>query len=167
MLMKPIKFYWEDFIPGWQHESNSKMLTSREIIAFAREYDPQSYHTDEEAAKSSFFGGLIASGWHTCCIAMRLMCDDYLLETSCIGSPGLDELRWFIPVRPGDILRLRSTVLDQTPSQKDPTRGTVKFRWEVLNQKDEVACAMTGRQLYRRRAQAIDSEQGINMNFHQ
>ena len=154
MLMKPIKYYWEDFTAGWKHESHSKMITSREIIAFAREYDPQSFHTDEEAAKSSPFGGLIASGWHTCSIAMRLMCDGYLLQTSCIGSPGLDELRWFKPVRPGDALRLRSTVLDQTPSQKDPTRGTVKFRWDVLNQKDEVVCVMTGRQLYRRRVQA-------------
>jgi len=87
-------------------------------------------------------------------VAMRLMCDGYLLQTSCIGSPGLDELRWFKPVRPGDALRLHSTALDQTPSQKDPTRGTVKFRWDVLNQKDEVVCSFTGRQHYRRRTPA-------------
>ena len=119
--MTPIKYYWEDFTPGWQHESQPRMLTLREIVTFAREYDPQPYHTDEDAAKSSPFGGLIASGWQTCSVAMRLMCDGYLLLTSCIGSPGLDELRWFKPVRPGDTLRLHSTVLDQTPSQKDPT----------------------------------------------
>lgn len=85
---------------------------------------------------------------------MRLMCDGYLLEASCIGSPGLDELRWFKPVRPGDALRLHSTVLEQTPSQKDPTRGAVKFRWDVVNQKNEVVCSMTGRQHYRRRTRA-------------
>ena len=80
MTMKPIKYYWEDFTPGWQYESPPRTLTSREILTFAREYDPQSYHTDEAAAKSSPFGGLIASGWHTCSIAMRLMCDGYLLH---------------------------------------------------------------------------------------
>jgi len=153
--MTPLKYYWEDFTPGWQYESpQPRTLTSHEITAFAREYDPQSYHTDEEAAKSSPFGGLIASGWQTCSVAMRLMCDGYLLQTSCIGSPGLDELRWLKPVRPGDALRLHSTVLEQAPSQKDPTRGTVKFRWDVLNQKNEVVCSMTGRQHYRRRTPA-------------
>jgi len=152
--MTTIKYYWEDFIPGWEYESPPRTLSAQQITAFAREYDPQSYHTDEEAAKSSPFGGLIASGWHTCSVAMRLMCDGYLLQTSCIGSPGLDELRWLKPVRPGDALRLRTTVLDQIPSQKDPARGTVKFRWDVLNQKDEVVCSMTGRQHFRRRMPA-------------
>ena len=152
--MTTIKYYWEDFVPGWEYESLPNTLSAQQIKTFAREYDPQSYHTDEEAAKSSPFGGLIASGWHTCSVAMRLMCDGYLLQTSCIGSPGLDELRWLKPVRPGDTLRLRTTVLDQTPSRKDPARGTVKFRWDVLNQKDEVACSMTGRQHFRRRMPA-------------
>ena len=82
---------------------------------------------------------------------MRLMCDGYLVESACLGSPGLEELRWLKPVRPGDALRLRSTVLEQTPSQKQATRGTVKFRWEMLNQDDEVVCAIVGRQLFRRR----------------
>lgn len=154
--MSSIKYYWEDFTPGWEYESPSRPVTSGEIMAFAREYDPQSYHTDEEAAKSSPFGGLIASGWHTCSIAMRLMCDGYLLGTSCIGSPGIDELRWWKPVRPGDALRLHSTVLEQTPSKKDATRGAVKFRWNVLNQDDDVVCSMIGRQYYRRRAAAKD-----------
>jgi acyl dehydratase len=152
--MTPIQYYWEDFTPGWQYRSQPRVLTAREIVAFAREYDPQSYHTDEEAAKSSPFGGLIASGWQTCGVAMRLMCDGYLLQTSCIGSPGLDSLRWFKPVRPDDALRLHATVLEQTPSEKDPARGTVKFRWDVLNQRDEVVCSMTGRQHYRRRTPA-------------
>ena len=152
--MTTIKYDWEDFIPGWENESPPRTLSAPQITTFAREYDPQSYHTDEEAAKASPFGGLIASGWQTCSVAMRLMCDGYLLQSSCIGSPGMDELRWFKPVRPGDALRLNTTVLEQTPSQKDPRRGTVKFRWDVLNQRDEVVCTMVGRQHYRRRAPA-------------
>ena len=97
---------------------------------------------------------LIASGWQTCGVAMRLMCDCYLLETSCVGSPGLEELRWLKPVRPGDSLRLRSTIIESTPSSKQPNRGTVLFRWEILNQNGEVALSMLGRQLFLRRAPA-------------
>jgi acyl dehydratase len=156
--MTPIKYHWEDFTAGWQHESPPRTVSAHEIVAFAREFDPQTYHTDEEAAKASPFGGLIASGWHTCSVAMRLMCDGYLLQTSCIGSPGLDGLRWLKPVRPGDALRLHATALEQTPSQKDPTRGTVSFRWDVLNQHDEVVCSMTGRQHFRRRAAAARTQ---------
>ena len=152
--MTTIKYYWEDFTPGWEYESPPRTLSAQEIVAFAREYDPQFYHSDEEAAKSSPFGGLIASGWQTCSVAMRLMCDGYLLQTSCIGSPGLEELRWLKPVRPGDSLRLRSTVLEQTLSKKDSGRGTVKFRWDVLNQNGQVVCSMVARQHYRRRAPA-------------
>jgi acyl dehydratase len=149
-----IKYYWEDLTEGWQFESPTRSLTSQQIISFAREYDPQVYHTDEEAARATPFGGLIASGWQTAAVGMRLMCDGYLLETSCVGSPGLEELRWLKPVRPGDALRLRSTVLEQTPSQKQPGRGTVKWRWELLNQKDEVVCLMVGRQHFLRRTAA-------------
>jgi len=152
--MTTIKYYWEDFVPGWEYMSPTRTLSAQQITTFAREYDPQTYHTDEEAAKSSPFGGLIASGWQTCAVAMRLMCDGYLLETSCIGSPGLDELRWLKPVRPGDTLRLHTTVLEQAPSQKDLRRGMVKFRWDVLNQEDQVVCSMTGKQYYLRRAPA-------------
>ena len=145
------KYFWDDFTPGWTFESETRSLSAEDIKRFAREYDPQVFHTDEEAAKATSFGGLIASGWQTCGVMMRLMCDGYLVESACLGSPGLEELRWLKPVRPGDALRLRSTVLEQTPSQKQATRGTVKFRWEVLNQDDEVVCAIVGRQLFRRR----------------
>lgn len=152
--MTSIRYCWEDFPPGWNYVSSARTLSAKEITAFGREYDPQTYHTDAEAAKASPFGGLIASGWQTCGVAMRLMCDGYLLESSCIGSPGLEELRWLKPVRPGDALRLRSTVLEQMASQKDPARGTVRFRWDVLNQNDEVVCTMAGRQHFRRRTPA-------------
>jgi acyl dehydratase len=145
------KYYWDDFTPGWTFESESRSLSAEDIKRFAREYDPQLFHTDQEAAKSTPFGGLIASGWQTCGVMMRLMCDGYLVDSACLGSPGLEELRWLKPVRPGDALRLRAEVLEQTPSQKQPNRGTVKFRWEVLNQNDEVVCSIVGRQLFRRR----------------
>ncbi|MDQ6619819.1 MAG: MaoC family dehydratase [Pseudomonadota bacterium] len=149
-----LRYYWEDFQVGWCYESDARALSAQEIVAFARAYDPQAYHTDAETARMTPFGGLIASGWHTCAIAMRLMCDGYLLESSCIGSPGIEALRWLRPVRPGDALRLRSTVLEQTPSQSTPTRGTVKFTWDVLNQNREVVCTMVGRQHFARRQPA-------------
>ena len=145
------RYYWDDFTPGWSYESPPRALSAQEIVRFAREYDPQVFHTDPEAAKATSFGGLIASGWQTCGVMMRLMCDGYLVESACLGSPGLEELRWLKPVRPGDALRLRSTALEQTPSQKHANRGTVKFRWEALNQDGEVVCAIVGRQLFRRR----------------
>lgn len=145
------KYYWDDFTPDWTYESPPRTLGADEIVRFAREYDPQVFHTDEEGAKATPFGGLIASGWQTCGVMMRLMCDGYLVDSACLGSPGLDELRWLKPVRPGDALRLRTTALEQTPSRKDSSRGTVKFRWEVLNQNGEIVCSIVGRQLFRRR----------------
>jgi acyl dehydratase len=149
-----VRYYWEDFTPGRVFETATRTLSEEDIVRFAREYDPQSYHTDAEAARSSPFGGLIASGWQTAAVGMRLMCDGYLLESSCVGSPGLDELRWLKPVRPGDTLRLRTTVIEATPSARQANRGTVLFRWEILNQNGEVALLMVGRQLFLRRAQA-------------
>jgi acyl dehydratase len=149
-----IKHYWEDFVPGRVFETATRTLSQEDILRFAREYDPQTYHTDAEAARRSPYGGLIASGWQTAAVGMRLMCDSYLLEASCVGSPGLDELRWTKPVRPGDTLRMRSTVIEATPSGKQPNRGTVLFHWEILNQNDEVALSMRGRQLFLRRAPA-------------
>lgn len=146
-----VKYYWDDFTPGWTYESGTRSLGAEDIKRFAREYDPQVYHTDEDAAKATPFGGLIASGWQTCGVMMRLMCDGYLNESACIGSPGLDEVRWLKPVRPGDGLRLRSTVLEQSASQKYPHRGSVKFRWEALNQAGDVVCSIVGRQHFARR----------------
>jgi acyl dehydratase len=149
-----ISHYWEDFTPGWRYESAAASIDAADIKRFAQQYDPQPYHTDETAAKATPFGGLIASGWHTCAVAMRLMCDGYLLASSCVGSPGIEELRWLKPVRPGDRLRLRATSLEQLPSRTQPGRGTVKFRWEVLNQDDDVVCTMLGRQHFLRRVAA-------------
>jgi acyl dehydratase len=149
-----IKYYWEDFTPGRVFETPTRSLSEDDIVRFAREYDPQTFHTDARAARDTPFGGLIASGWQTCGVTMRLMCDGYLLETSCAGSPGLEELRWLKPVRPGDILCLKATVLESTPSGKQPNRGTVLFLWETFNQDGEVVLSMRGRQMFLRRTPA-------------
>jgi acyl dehydratase len=146
-----IKYYFEDFTPGWTFENGPRTLTAQEIVAFAREWDPQTFHTDAEKARASPYGGLIASGWQTGVVAMRLMCDGYLLETSCVGSPGIDEMRFLKPVRPGDALRFRSTVIGASASRTKPNRGTVTFRWEVINQHGEVVLSMIGKQLFLRR----------------
>jgi acyl dehydratase len=145
------RYYWEDFPVGQSFEYGSRTLTEEEIIRFASQWDPQRFHTDPLAAKATPFRGLVASGWHTGCVLMRLMCDAYLNEASCIGSPGIEEWRFALPVRPGDTLRFRSTVLESRLSASKPDRGIVKFRWELLNQRDEVAVSMVGTQFYLRR----------------
>lgn len=148
------RFYWEDFPVGWTFEGGERALSEDEIIAFARDWDPQRFHVDPEAAKATPFGGVIASGWHTCSVMMRLMCDGYLLESACIGSPGLDQIRWFKPVRPGDVLRFRAEAVESSASQKQPNRGTVKFVWELRNADGEVVMSILGRQMFLRREPA-------------
>lgn len=146
------RLWFEDFAPGQVFEHGPRVLSEDEIIRFAREWDPQRYHTDPEAAKLTPFGGLIASGWQSCGVAMRLMCDAYLLEASCVGSPGIDEIRFLKPVRPGDALSFRSTVLESVASRSRTDRGMVSFRWELLNQREEIVLSMLGKQLYLKRA---------------
>jgi len=146
------RIWWEDFEPGQVFEHGARTLSEEEIIRFARDWDPQRYHVDPQAAMATPFGGLIASGWQSCAVAMRLMCDAYLNESSCVGSPGIDEIRFLRPVRPGDTLRFRSTVLESSASRSQANRGTVSFLWELINQRDEVALSMRGRQFYLRRA---------------
>lgn len=146
------KYYFEDFPPGWTFENGSRTLSAEDIVGFAREWDPQYFHTDPERATGSPYGGLIASGWHTGVVAMRLMCDGYLTEAACVGSPGIEEIRFLKPVRPGDTLRFRSTATEARLSRSKPNRGTVVFAWEVLNQEDEVVLSMIGTQLFLRRA---------------
>ncbi len=146
------KFYWEDFKTGETITMGSFSLSEADIVDFARRYDPQPFHIDKAAAEKSFYGGLIASGWHTCCAVMRLMCDSYLLDSASLGSPGMEELRWLRPVRPGDVLTAKRTILDSRPSLSKPDMGIVKSKWEIFNQRDECVMSMTGLQMFRRRA---------------
>jgi acyl dehydratase len=150
--MSDFRYYWEDFPPGKVFEYGRRVLTEQEIIEFARQWDPQRFHVDPQAARATPFAGLVASGWHTGCVLMRMMCDAYLNESSCIGSPGIDEWRFAAPVRPGDALRYRATVLEARASASKPERGIVRFRWELLNQRDEVAVLMIGTQFFLRRS---------------
>ena len=149
-----IRYYFEDFSVGRVFDSGTRQLSEQDILGFAREYDPQYFHTDPEAAKQSIFGGLIASGWQTVGVCMRLMCDSYLLETSSLGSPGVDAVRWVKPVYPGDTLRMRATVIAAKPSSSKPDRGMATMRCEVFNQKDELVMHMQSMQMMGRRPAA-------------
>ncbi|KAB2837830.1 MAG: MaoC family dehydratase [Burkholderiales bacterium] len=148
---KTYRYYWEDFPVGQVTEFGGITLSEDDIVRFAREFDPQPFHIDAEAAKHSMFGGLIASGWHTCSLAMRMMCDAYLLEAASLGSPGVDNIRWLKPVRPGDTLRVRCVVLEARPLESKPHVGLVRNRWEVLNQHGEEVMQMEGYGMFKRR----------------
>ena len=135
--------WFEDYVPGAVHDLGSVVVDEQEVVAFARQFDPQPFHLDKERAEKSAFGGLIASGWHTACMAMRLIVERYLSEVSSEGSPGIDELRWLRPVRPGDQLTVRITNLDARRSRSRPERGIVRSQIETLNQEGEVVMHLT------------------------
>jgi acyl dehydratase len=143
--------YFEDFEPGQRVELGSHTVDEQEIVAFARQWDPQPFHVDPDAARDSVFGGLIASGWHTGAVWMRLYVDSLLGGSDSRGSPGVEELRWLAPVRPGDTLAGRLEVLETTPSASRPDRGTVRIRGELVNQDGVVVLSMTSRGHFRRR----------------
>ena len=145
------RYYWVDFPVGRVREVGGVTVSREDIVSFARQFDPQPFHVDEEAARSSIFGGLIASGWHTCALAMRMICDAYLLETASAGSPGVDDVRWLKPVRPGDTLRARVEVIEARPLESRPELGLIRNRWEVLNQRGETVLRMQGSGMIRRR----------------
>src|SRR5207245_3532947 len=126
--------YFEDYIPGAVFEYGEIRVDEAEIIEFARRFDPQDMHVDPEAAARGRFGGLIASGWHTAAMMMRLVVENFLPKAASLASPGIDELRWLEPVRPGDALRIRVTVLEAIPSRSRPDRGMVRRVVEALNQ---------------------------------
>ena len=143
--------YLEDFKPGDVIELGARTISKERIIAFAREFDPQPFHTDEEAAKRSIYGGLLASGWHTGSLLMRILYDGLLHDTASLGSPGIDELRWLEPVRPGDTLAGRMTILEVIPSRSKPDRGLIRSRMEMQNQHGTVVPTIRGLSLVGRR----------------
>lgn len=145
------KRYWEDFPAGHVHEFGSKHVTREEVLAFAREFDPQPFHLDDAAAGASLFGRLSASGWHTCAMMMRMTVDDYLRDSSSLGSPGIENLRWLRPVYPGDTLSVRLEVLEARVMTSKPHVGLTRSRWEVLNQQREVVLRMEGWGMFGRR----------------
>ena len=146
--------YFEDYNKGARFEYGPISIEETEIISFARRFDPQSIHTDLEAAARGPFNGLIASGWHTIGLMMRLVVDHYLSSVASLGSPGVDELRWLRPVRPNDQLRLRLSVLEANPSRSKPDRGMVVTLVEAVNQRDELVASFKAMNLLKRRSLA-------------
>jgi len=143
--------YLEDYVEGDIHEFGPITITENDITEFGKKFDPQVFHVDPAKAKETVYGGLIASGWHTCSLFMRLFVENYLAGPASLGSPGVDELRWLKPVRPGDMLRLRITVHKVKPSKSKPDRGVLFSYCEMVNQKDEIGATMMALNLIRYR----------------
>lgn len=146
--------YLEDFSVGQIIELGQCHLTREDSLRFAREFDPQPFHIDEAAANASIFGGLIASGWHTCSLMMRLLVDNLLSNTASMGSPGVDELRWLLPVRPGDTLTAQAVVNTVKPSSSKPDRGVVNMSYEVFNQNGEKVLTMKAMSMLKTRSKS-------------
>jgi acyl dehydratase len=143
--------YWEDFVVGETAELGKHTFSAEEIVEFARKYDPQPFHIDPDAAAAGFFGGLIASGWHTCAVAMRILCESYINRSISLGSPGVDQIRWLKPVRPGDTLTYRRVVLESRASGSRANAGLVKSRTEAVNQRGELVLSMEAWGMFGRR----------------
>jgi acyl dehydratase len=146
--------YFEDFRVGEVRQFGRHTFTEDEMVAFARRYDPQPFHVDPEAARRSMYGGLIASGWLTAAVTFRLAVDGFIGEVASMGSPGVEDLRWLQPVRPGDTVSVRVEVLDARPSRSRPGLGIVRLRYEALNQRGERVLTMVGAGLIARRPTA-------------
>jgi acyl dehydratase len=138
----PDNRYFEDYVAGAVHEFGSIAVEENDVLDFGRRFVPLSYHTDPQRAKESIYGGLIASGWHTAALMMRLYTDNYLSKVANLGSPGCDELKWDKPVFPSDQLSIRVRVLETRHSESKPDRGIVRSFVEVLNQKREVVMSV-------------------------
>jgi acyl dehydratase len=145
------KRYWEDFQLGAVAIYGPRLVTREEIVAFAAEFDPQPMHLDEAAASATLLGGLAASGWHTCCLLMRIITDGFVLDTSSMGAPGVEEVRWLKPLRPGTRIRVRSTVLETRASKSRPEMGLGKIHHEVLDETDTVLTTLTSTAMLGRR----------------
>lgn len=152
--------HWEDLVVGSVRDLGSVTPTAEDMVAFARQFDPQPFHLDEAAARASVFGALCASGWHTCAMAMRLMVDNFLCHTTSLGSPGLDNLKWLRPVHPGDTLRLQHRITESRPMRSRPDIGLIRTTWEMFNQHGDKVLHMEGWGMFRRRRPATTTAPG-------
>lgn len=143
--------YFEDLEAGAVYHLGSVVVDEDEVIEFATRFDPQPFHIDEEAAAESHFGGLVASGWHTCAMFMRLFVDNFTKDAASMGSPGMDELRWVAPVRPGDELTATFTIVSTRPSASKPDRGFIESEWQMTNQDGTIVMTLRGTGIYGRR----------------
>ncbi|MFF9148508.1 MaoC family dehydratase [Streptomyces sp. NPDC014861] len=155
--------YFEDFRPGDVHELGTVTVTAEEVLEFGRRFDPQPFHTDSERAKDSPFGGLIASGFHTQSLFMRRYVDGLLAYSDCLGSPGIDEVRYLRPVRPGDVLTARVEILGATPSPFNPATGTVRPRCTLVAADGTAVFSMILLSIFRRRPDATEAAHPSSM----
>ena len=142
---------YEDLVPGWKRTFPPRTVSREDIVRFAREWDPQPFHLDEQAARRTHFGGLVASGWHTACLVMRIVVDGLLEESTSMGSPGIEKLEWLRPVRPDDPMTLTLEVLEARPSRSKPDRGSVKFGYVLVNRAGETVFTMAAWVIFGRR----------------
>jgi acyl dehydratase len=149
--MADITYFWEDMAVGQVRDLGTISPSREDIIAFASQFDPQPFHLDDAAGAASVFGGLCASGWHTCSMAMRLMVMNFLQQTSSLGSPGLENIQWKKPVYPNDTLRLQTTVLETKPMGRRSDVGMTRNLWEMFNQHGDKVLHMEGWGMFRRR----------------
>jgi acyl dehydratase len=152
---------WEDFTPGSVFEFGPRQVTREEIVEFAAAYDPQPMHLNEEAARASMLGGLAASGWHSCCLLMRMLSDGFLGQSHFLGAPGIEEVRWLKPLRPGESICARATVLDTRPSRSRPQLGFVKFLFELVDSSGASLMTLTVSPMFARRAAVDVSPDGV------
>ncbi|MGQ0529429.1 MAG: MaoC family dehydratase [Panacagrimonas sp.] len=143
--------YFEDFHAGQIIELGSYTISEEEIITFAQQFDPQPFHIDHAAASDSIFGGLVASGWHTCALLMKVLVSGLLLRSASLGSPGVDEVRWIKPVRPGDTLSMHMKIVETIPSTSKPDRGVLRSEYETFNQHGDVVMRMKTLGMFGRR----------------
>jgi len=146
------KLHWEDFNIGDVAVYGPRRVTREEIVAFAAEFDPQPAHLDEAAAVATLHGGLAGSGWHSCALMMRMMADGFILDAASMGAPGVEEVRWQKPLRPGTQVKLRATVLDTRASKSRPEMGLTRIRYDLIDEADETITTMTSTMMLGRRA---------------
>ncbi|MFV0681125.1 MaoC family dehydratase [Ottowia sp.] len=152
-----IQYFWEDLTPGKTLELGQITVDRDEVIAFARQYDPQPFHLDDAAAAKSIFGKLSASGWHTCAMAMGIMVRNFLNRASSLGSPGLEQIKWLKPVFPGDTLHMRLRIIEARPMNSRPDVGLIRSHWEMFNQQGDQVLLIDGHAMFRRRTPATDA----------
>ncbi len=156
-MTAPTPLYFDDFAVGQRFKSRGATLSEAQILDFAWQYDPQPFHLDKEAAAEWGYDGLIASGFQTLLVGFRLFYQENVWNSASLGSPGMDELRWLIPVRPGDTLHTEAEVLETRASRSKPDRGIIKMRYEIYNQRSEVVMTFVGTKIFRRNHLEIEA----------
>ena len=144
-------YYWEDFVKGQTFECGPITISESQIIDFASQYDPQRFHVNKAAAEETQFKGLIASGWQTAAFMMRMVCDSFMINSSSVGSPGIESLKWMKPIRPGDTLKTIVEILETRPLNSKPHLGMILSRWSCYNQNNELTTTIEAWNMFEKR----------------